>query len=229
MTWRILHLVGGLVLYGVGCAVMVRAGVGVDPWTVFAQGLSLQTGVGIGWVTNIVGFLVLLLWIPLRQRPGIGTIANILLVGTSMQAALVALPPVDGFALQLLVFVGGMVARRRRLRAVHRRALRPGPARRPHDGTACATRMAHLGGPARRRGIRPLRGLAARRHRGRRHRDLRRRDRAACAPRPAVVRAPAGQPASEAFVAGQCWVKRGQSAPGGRCPCRALLAMSIVG
>ena len=109
MTWRIVHLVGGLVLYGVGCAVMVRAGIGVDPWTVFAQGLSLQTGVGIGWVTNIVGFLVLLLWIPLRQRPGVGTIANILLVGTSMQAALAALPPVDGFALQLLVFIGGMV------------------------------------------------------------------------------------------------------------------------
>lgn len=109
MTSRIVQLLVGLVLYGAGCAIMVRAGIGLDPWTVFAQGLSRQTGVGIGWVTNIVGFLVLLLWIPLRQRPGLGTVANILLVGTSMQATLAVFPAVDGFALQLIVFVAGMV------------------------------------------------------------------------------------------------------------------------
>ena len=90
MTSRIVQLLVGLVLYGAGCAIMVRAGIGLDPWTVFAQGVSLQTGIGIGWVTNIVGFLVLLLWMPLRQKPGVGTLANILLVGTSMQATLVA-------------------------------------------------------------------------------------------------------------------------------------------
>ena len=109
MTSRIVQLLVGLVLYGAGCAIMVRAGIGLDPWTVFAQGLSRQTGVGIGWVTNVVGFLVLLLWIPLRQRPGLGTVANILLVGTSMQATLAVSPAVDGFALQLIVFVAGMV------------------------------------------------------------------------------------------------------------------------
>ena len=109
MTSRIMQLLVGLVLYGAGCAIMVRAGIGLDPWTVFAQGLSRQTGVGIGWVTNIVGFLVLLLWIPLRQRPGLGTVANILLVGTSMQATLAVFPAVDGFALQLIAFVAGMV------------------------------------------------------------------------------------------------------------------------
>ncbi len=109
MTLRIAQLLIGLVFYGAGCAVMVRAGIGLDPWTVFAQGLSLQTGVGIGWITNIVGFLVLLLWIPLRQRPGVGTVANILLVGTSMQATLAVVPPVSGFVWELLVFVGGMV------------------------------------------------------------------------------------------------------------------------
>lgn len=109
MTSRIVQLLVGLVLYGAGCAIMVRAGIGLDPWTVFAQGISRQTGVGIGWVTNIVGFLVLLLWIPLRQRPGLGTVANILLVGTSMQATLAVFPAVDGFALQLIVFVAGMV------------------------------------------------------------------------------------------------------------------------
>ena len=109
MTSRIVQLLVGLVLYGAGCAIMVRAGIGLDPWTVFAQGISRQTGVGIGWVTNIVGFLVLLLWIPLRQRPGLGTVANILLVGTSMQATLAVSPAVDGFALQLIAFVAGMV------------------------------------------------------------------------------------------------------------------------
>lgn len=87
---------------------MVQAQIGVDPWTVFAQGLSVQTGVGIGWITNLVGLLVLLLWIPLRQRPGIGTLANILLVGTSMQLTILALPAMNGFVTQVIVFVGGM-------------------------------------------------------------------------------------------------------------------------
>ncbi|WP_288785130.1 YitT family protein [uncultured Microbacterium sp.] len=109
MPQRVVHLLVGLALYGAGCAIMVRAGIGLDPWTVFAQGVSLQTGIGIGWVTNIVGFLVLLLWIPLRQNPGVGTLANILLVGTSMQAALAVFPAIDGFALQVLVFLLGMM------------------------------------------------------------------------------------------------------------------------
>ena len=109
MSQRVVHLLVGLALYGAGCAIMVRAGIGLDPWTVFAQGVSLQTGIGIGWVTNIVGFLVLLLWIPLRQKPGVGTLANILLVGTSMQATLAVFPAIDGFALQVLVFLLGMM------------------------------------------------------------------------------------------------------------------------
>ena len=87
---------------------MVQAQIGVDPWTVFAQGLSVQTGAGIGWITNLVGLLVLLLWIPLRQRPGIGTLANILLVGTSMQLTILALPAMNGFVTQVIVFLGGM-------------------------------------------------------------------------------------------------------------------------
>lgn len=108
MTARLSRLLIGLVLYGVGCGIMVQAHIGVDPWTVFAQGLSVQTGVGIGWITNLVGLLVLLLWIPLRQRPGIGTVANILLVGTSMQLTIAAMPIVEGFVSQVMVFMGGM-------------------------------------------------------------------------------------------------------------------------
>lgn len=108
MTARLSRLLVGLVLYGVGCGIMVQAHIGVDPWTVFAQGLSVQTGVGIGWITNLVGLLVLLLWIPLRQRPGIGTVANILLVGTSMQLTISVLPEVGGLGAQVAVFLGGM-------------------------------------------------------------------------------------------------------------------------
>lgn len=96
-------------LYGAGCALTVRAGLGVDPWTVFAEGLSVRTGIGIGWITNIVGFFVLLLWIPLRQRPGVGTVANILLVGTSMQLVLGVVPEISGLAAQLATLLGGIL------------------------------------------------------------------------------------------------------------------------
>lgn len=109
MLRRVIQLLIGLVLYGAGCALTVEAGLGVDPWTVLAQGLSLLTGVGVGWVTNILGFLVLLLWIPLRQKPGPGTIANILLVGTSMQAVLWLMPPVRGLGMQITVLVSGIL------------------------------------------------------------------------------------------------------------------------
>lgn len=109
MTRRLTRLLFGLVLYGIGCAVTVAAGLGVDPWTVFAQGVARVTGIGIGWVTNLVGVGVLLLWIPLRQKPGVGTIANILLVGTSLQLAVGVLPHPDELWLQALMLVGGVV------------------------------------------------------------------------------------------------------------------------
>lgn len=110
MTRRVVQLLVGLALYGAGCALTIQAGLGVDPWTVFAQGVSIHTGIGIGWVTNLIGFGVLLLWIPLRQKPGIGTIANILLVGTSMQATLAVVPAPTGLGYQILMFTGGLVA-----------------------------------------------------------------------------------------------------------------------
>src|SRR5688572_3063780 len=109
MPRRVTQLLVGLFLYGAGCALTIEAGLGVDPWTVFAQGLSVLTGIGIGWITNIVGFLVLLLWIPLRQKPGVGTVANILLVGTSMQVVLWLVPPVSGLAFQVAVLLAGIL------------------------------------------------------------------------------------------------------------------------
>ncbi|CAL4859847.1 hypothetical protein [Microbacterium sp. MM2322] len=108
MLLRLIRLVIGLALYGIGCAVLVQAGIGLDPWTVLAEGLSLQTGIGIGWIVVITGALVLLVWIPLRQRPGVGTIANILLVGTVMQGALAVIPPVENYLWGVVVFVFGI-------------------------------------------------------------------------------------------------------------------------
>lgn len=102
-------LIFGLCLFGVGEAMMVAAGVGNSPWTVFAQGVASRTGLSIGLMTNIIGAAVLMLWIPLRQRPGLGTLANVLLVGTSLDAALTVLPHPDAFVPQLAMCVGGIL------------------------------------------------------------------------------------------------------------------------
>ncbi len=109
MLRRVIFLLLGLVLYGIGCGLMIEAALGLDPWTVFAQGLSLLTGVPIGWLTNIIGLGILLLWIPLRQRPGWGTLANIALVGTSMQILLDLLPPVDALWARIPLFGVGVL------------------------------------------------------------------------------------------------------------------------
>jgi uncharacterized membrane protein YczE len=105
---RIVQLLLGLFLYGLGISLMVRAGIGVAPWDVLTQGISLRTGLPFGLVTNIVGLLVLLFWIPLRERPGIGTVANVLLIGPSAQLGLAILPQQTVPALQALVFAGGL-------------------------------------------------------------------------------------------------------------------------
>src|SRR5215469_3667024 len=81
MVGRLVRLYAGLVLFGLSVALMVAARLGLDPWDVFHQGLSRRTGLPLGWVVNGVAALVLLLWIPLRQRPGAGTVSNVIVVG----------------------------------------------------------------------------------------------------------------------------------------------------
>jgi len=88
---------------------MLRAGVGVDPWTVFAEGLYLTTGIGIGWWVVIIGLVVLLLWIPLGQRPGFGTIFNALLVGPSMEVGLLFIETPESLIHQWIVFLTGVL------------------------------------------------------------------------------------------------------------------------
>jgi uncharacterized membrane protein YczE len=88
MRLRLVQLYLGLVLYGVSSSLLVLAGLGLDPWDVFHQGLSRTFGLAIGTWAIIVGVAVLLLWIPLRQRPGIGTVSNVILVGLTMNVVL---------------------------------------------------------------------------------------------------------------------------------------------
>jgi uncharacterized membrane protein YczE len=88
MSLRLAQLYGGLLLYGASSSLLVLGGLGLDPWDVFHQGLSKTFGLAIGTWAIIVGVAVLLLWIPLRQRPGIGTLSNVVLVGGTMDVVL---------------------------------------------------------------------------------------------------------------------------------------------
>lgn len=106
---RFIQLQLGLLLYGASLGLMVRANLGLNPWSVFHQGLSHLTGITLGMAVNIVGALVLLIWIPLRQKPGIGTISNVLVIGTAADAALWALPDVNGLPLRLTLLLLGIL------------------------------------------------------------------------------------------------------------------------
>jgi uncharacterized membrane protein YczE len=108
LTRRLVQLLIGLFLYGIAIALMVRGGIGLSPWDVLAQGLSLKTGIPFGFVTNLVGLVVLAFWIPLRQRPGLGTILNVLLVGPSAQLGLTLLPQQTELWAQVLFFAAGL-------------------------------------------------------------------------------------------------------------------------
>lgn len=109
LTRRIVQLLIGLFLYGIAISLMVRAGIGLSPWDVLAQGVSLKTGIPFGLVTNLIGLVVLAFWIPLRQKPGLGTILNVLLVGPSAQLGLDLLPQQTELWAQVLFFVAGLV------------------------------------------------------------------------------------------------------------------------
>lgn len=108
MIRRLVQLVVGLVFYGIAIAMMIRAGIGVAPWDVLSQGLDIQTGLGFGLLTIIIGAVVLLLWIPIRQKPGIGTVLNVLLIGPAADLGLAVIPPQTELGLQLVVFAGGL-------------------------------------------------------------------------------------------------------------------------
>jgi uncharacterized membrane protein YczE len=106
---RLVQLNVGLVLYGVSMAMQIRAGLGLDPWDVFHQGLAERLGWSFGTVTIVVGALVLLFWIPLRQWPGIGTISNVVVIGLAVDLTLLLLDGPESLAARSLLLVGGIV------------------------------------------------------------------------------------------------------------------------
>jgi uncharacterized membrane protein YczE len=109
ITRRLVQLLLGLALYGVSLAFVLRAGLGLAPWDVLHQGLAERTGVSIGLVLVVVSFVVLLAWIPLRQRPGFGTVANALLVGVFVDLTLSVLDDAHGWPLRVGLLVSGVL------------------------------------------------------------------------------------------------------------------------
>ncbi|WP_446042218.1 membrane protein YczE [Streptomyces sp. SID1121] len=109
LTRRLLQLATGLALYGASAALLVRGGLGLEPWGVLHQGLSERTGLSMGVVSIIVGATVLLLWIPLRQRPGLGTVSNVFVVGLAMDATLALVPDAHGAPARITLLVAGIV------------------------------------------------------------------------------------------------------------------------
>lgn len=107
---RLSQLLVGLVLYGVSMALLVRSGLGVDPWDVFHQGLTNHVPLSFGQVTIAVGALVLLLWIPLRQRPGLGTVLNVVVIGLAADAGLAVIPVADSWLAGTGLMLGGVAA-----------------------------------------------------------------------------------------------------------------------
>jgi uncharacterized membrane protein YczE len=103
------RLIGGLTLCAVGIAMMVRANLGLGPWDVLHQGLSVATGLSIGTATILVGFAVLLLWLPLRQRPGIGTVTNVVWIGLTLDVMLSLTATPGSLMMRWLLLVAGPV------------------------------------------------------------------------------------------------------------------------
>ncbi|MFI6598606.1 YitT family protein [Nonomuraea sp. NPDC050536] len=108
-TRRYVRLGAGLALFGASIALMVRAGLGLDSWDVLHQGLAERTGLPLGLIINGTALLVLLAWIPLRQRPGIGTIANVALVGLAAQVSLAVLPTPHHLAVRVGLLAAAIV------------------------------------------------------------------------------------------------------------------------
>jgi len=106
---RLIQLYAGLALYGASSALLVKAGLGLEPWNVLHQGLAELTGTTIGVVTTVVGAAVLLLWIPLRQRPGLGTISNVLVIGVAMDGTLALVPEVHALTVRVPLMAAAIV------------------------------------------------------------------------------------------------------------------------
>ena len=105
----LLFLVFGLFLFGLGETLLLASGGGVSPWTVLAEGLSIYTSYSIGWCTIWVSISVLIIWIPLKQKPGIGTILNAIIIAIVLDVALPYLPNPENYGLKILQIIIGVL------------------------------------------------------------------------------------------------------------------------
>lgn len=183
---RLLQLVIGLTLYGVALGLMIRGGIGVAPWDVLALGISGSTGIRYGLVTNIVAVGVLLLWIPLRQRLGIGTLLNALMLGPVADATLAVIPPVPSLWVGSALFVTGLVLLAFATGLYISADFGPGPPRRSDDRTRESDGLAGVGRSHAHRGLGAADRIPSRRSGRCRNRDLRLRRRTAHRLVPAV-------------------------------------------
>jgi uncharacterized membrane protein YczE len=127
MTRRLAQLYLGLVLYGISLALMVRAQLGLDPWDVLHEGLASRLPLTFGQVVIVVGAMVLIAWIPLRQRPGLGTVSNVFVIGLAVDAALAVLPAPEPMAWRIVFLVSGVVLNSVATAAYIGARLGPGP------------------------------------------------------------------------------------------------------
>lgn len=102
-------LIVGLLLFGLGETLLIAAGAGVSPWTVFAQGISMTFGIGIGEATLYIGICVLILWVPLKRRPGIGTVMNVIIIAGVIEYALPYIPTPEHYVLKIAEAIGGIL------------------------------------------------------------------------------------------------------------------------
>ena len=135
---RSVQLLAGLALYGTSVAMLTRAHLGLEPWGVLAEGVMKHTGLTFGTVTGVISVAVLLLWIPLRQRPGIGTVANVVVISVMVDVVRAVLPDQHDLGWQIVLLVGGVTL----------------------NGLATATYVGARLGPGARDGL--MTGLAAR-------------------------------------------------------------------
>jgi uncharacterized membrane protein YczE len=106
---RLIQLYAGLALYGISMALIIRSALGNMPWDVLHQGLAGRLGWSLGTVSIVVGALVLLAWIPLRQRPGVGTVSNVVVIGVAVDAALAVVPAPSSLVWRVGLLVAGVL------------------------------------------------------------------------------------------------------------------------
>lgn len=107
---RLIQLIVGLVLFGIGIALMLQSGLGLPPWDVLHQGLTEEFGLTVGIWSIIISFVVLLAWIPFRERYGIGTLLNAVIIGVVIDVAALIVPAPESLFWDIVMMIGGLLA-----------------------------------------------------------------------------------------------------------------------